>query len=247
MTVRNPKLEGTEIFDCKPQCGPCPLNCNQCFYNRPGAFFVDPNLPHMPTVEEVGKGLLRINSGHDSNLEREKVIAATDAFPRRFFNTSIPRLDFPAPVVLTANPKEEESFFPPPDPVPDCLMFVRLRTSSTNLWLIKQAVDAWTDVGVHVVLTFMAYYDHRPGEELPGLHHNFQIYEWKVRHTNPYWCATEPFIRHVLKAMRSRSPLARRLVTMCGTPTSRWCRDCGNCIGHWYLANQRMRLPKEAT
>ena len=56
MTKRNPKQEGTNIFDCKPQTGKCPLNCNQCFYNREGAFYVDIHKPHMPSVEEVGEG-----------------------------------------------------------------------------------------------------------------------------------------------------------------------------------------------
>ena len=37
MTVkRNPKMEGTHLFDCVPQEGKCPMNCNQCFFNRPG-------------------------------------------------------------------------------------------------------------------------------------------------------------------------------------------------------------------
>ena len=242
MTVRNPKQEGTPLFDCKPQCGPCPVACDQCFYNRPGAFSVDPDQPHMPTVEEVGDGVLRINSGHDSNVEREKAISMTDAFPRRFFNTSIPRFDFPAPVVFTANPREEKSFVPPPDPVPDNLMFVRLRVSSTNLELVGRAVDAWTAVGVPVVLTFMAYCDREPEDcSLSGWDPAQATYEWQVRHTNSYWCPTKPFIRRVLADMRVRSPLARRLVTMCGTPDSRWCRDCLNCLGHYHVAAQRLR------
>ena len=62
----------------------------------------------MPTLEEVGDGIVRVNSGHDSNIGRDEVIRATEQYPRRFFNTSIAKFDFPAPVVLTANPKEEE-------------------------------------------------------------------------------------------------------------------------------------------
>ena len=41
-------------------------------------------------------------------------------------------------------------------------MFVRLRTSATNLRLVDQAVAAWTAAQVPVVITFMAYYDHEP-------------------------------------------------------------------------------------
>ena len=66
-TTLNPKFEGSGIIDCKPQKGLCPLDCNQCFYNRPNAFYVDPEQPIMPTLEEVGEQIVRINSGHDSN------------------------------------------------------------------------------------------------------------------------------------------------------------------------------------
>ena len=108
MTKRNPKQESTNLFDCKPQTGPCPVGCAECFYNRPGAFYADIEQPIMPTLDEVGDGIVRINSGHDSNIDRDEVIRATEQYPRRFFNTSIAEFDFPAPVVLTANPKEEE-------------------------------------------------------------------------------------------------------------------------------------------
>ena len=51
-------------------------------------------------------------------------------------------------------------------------MFVRLRTSATNLALVDQAVAAWTAAQVPVVITFMAYYDHEPqcagGPDLQG-------------------------------------------------------------------------------
>ena len=81
-----------------------------------------------------------------------------------------PRFDFPGPVVLTANPKEEqEGSYAMPNwhgddwysPAAN-LMFVRLRTSATNLRLVDQAVAAWTAAQVPVAITFMAYYDHEP-------------------------------------------------------------------------------------
>ncbi len=72
---RNPKQEGTNIFDCKPQCGPCPVGCAQCFYNRPGAFYTSIYEDLVPTPEEVGDGIVRMNSGHDSNIQRDLVIA----------------------------------------------------------------------------------------------------------------------------------------------------------------------------
>ena len=63
MTVkRNPKQEGTDLWDCIVQTGPCPMNCNQCFYNRPGAYYVPLNeLPLIPDPKEVGDGIVRMN------------------------------------------------------------------------------------------------------------------------------------------------------------------------------------------
>jgi len=109
MAKRNPKQDGSNLWDCKPQCGPCPLNCNQCFYNRPGAFYVPIDEPHMPTVEEVGEGIVRVNCGHDSNVERELVVAATERYPRKFFNTSISPAAATEPDVRSAAGKRYES------------------------------------------------------------------------------------------------------------------------------------------
>ena len=230
MAKRNPKQEGSNVWDCKPQCGPCPLNCNQCFYNRPDAFYVDINKPHIPTPEEVGDGIVRFNSGHDSNLEKEKVLEVAKQYKDVFFNTAIPRFDFPAPVVFTANRAEEQQATLPirDEAWLDKLMFVRLRVSTTNLRWIDEAVGEWTANKIPVVLTFMAYYDDPPGKE---------NYEWKVRHINSYWCAKKDFIISVLKREKE---IGGRLVTMCGTPDSNWCRDCKNCETYYWQAKKRL-------
>lgn len=245
MTVRNPKQEGTPFFDCVPQVGPCPMNCNQCFYNRPGAYYVPIDKPHVPTPEEVGDGIVRMNCGHDSNIQREKVIEAAQEYKRFFFNTSLPRYDFPGPVVLTANSKEEDkhSYSLPNwhsnawySPAAN-LMFVRLRTSSTNLPLIATAVAAWTEAKVPVVLTFMAYYDHEP--RVPG-HIRSAVggpcYVWKVRHINSYFCPTPEFMRWVMSCYKDN-----RLVSMCSSINSSYCRDCRNCETHYLQAMKRLR------
>jgi len=176
--VRNPKMEGTEFWDCRPQIGRCPINCNECFYNREGAFYSDPNVPYIPSPSQVGNGLVRFNCGHDSNIQRDLVIETAQKYKNFFFNTSLPRFDFPGPVVFTANAKEEEPaweptrYYPtvPPDkkcisdgqiPFLDNLMFVRLRVSPTNLNLIERAIYDWRNTAP-VVLTFMAYYDQIP-------------------------------------------------------------------------------------
>lgn len=228
-TIRNPKQEGSRLFDCKPQVGLCPMNCNQCFYNRPGAFYVDPELPHMPDPSELGPlDVMRVNSGHDSNIEREKVIAETACYPNRFFNTAIPKFDFPGPVVFTANREEEKpATLPHEISMPENLMYVRLRTSATNLSHVGDALRAWTSNFIPVVLTFMSYYDGEPP--------NRTDYEWKKRHINEYWCPTREFRAKVLRAAKL---YGGRLVGLCGTLDSNWCRDCGKCE-HWYWLTRR--------
>ena len=89
-TTRNPKQEGTPFFDCIPQIGPCPINCNQCFYNRPGAYYVPIDKPHVPTPEEVGDGIVRMNCGNDSNNQRDLAIEAAQKY-KRFFLTPASR------------------------------------------------------------------------------------------------------------------------------------------------------------
>jgi len=233
-TPINPKQEGSNVCDAIPQAGPCPIGCNQCFYNRPGAFFSDISKPLMPTLEEVGDKIVRVNSGNDSNNARDAVIAATAHYPERFFNTSRPHLGFPAPVVLTANPREEDavSFLVPSDIDGSMtgLMFVRLRVPTTNISIIDLAVRLWTEHGFPIVLTFMRYYDAEPAD-------NDGRYVFKKSIINDYWCPTREFMASVL-ALYVDNPL----VTMCGTLDSGYCRDCRNCETYYWQAKKRMLL-----
>ena len=215
-TKQNPKLKGTCIWDCIPQTGRCPVHCQECFFNRPGAFYAEP--PIIPTVEEVGYGIARFNSGNDSNLQKALIIETSKKYRRYFFNTSIPNLDFPGPVVLTANPKEELPAYL--GPATRNLMFVRLRVSDTNQIHIDEAVNYWTKQHVPVVLTFMAYYTRDPGPN----------YEYRVRHVNSYYCPTDDFIKSVMR----RYP--DRLVSRCMT----WCKDCRNCETHYIQTMKRL-------
>lgn len=221
--IRNPKQEGTKLFDCIPQTGPCPNNCNQCYYNR--CFYLPINEPHFPTLEEVGDGIVRVNSGHDSNIDRDLVIKMTNHYPKRFFNTSIPNLNFPAPVVFTANPREEIPARTPDDFPSDTdfgkLMFVRLRVSSTNLEHIVEALKEWRNIRIPCVLTFMRYY------ELGNQYSKYYVARKHILHES--WNPTEYFMRMVSEIMLLISPDT----LICGTFTSPFCRDCLNCQTHY--------------
>jgi len=220
-TPRNPKQEGSNVCDAVPQKGPCPIGCNQCFYNRPNAFYTDIAEPLMPTLEEVGDKIVRVNSGNDSNNDKQFVIDSTAMYKKRFFNTSQPYVDFPDPVVLTANPDEEEWYLAPGSPefLNDVsnIMFVRLRVSPTNLKLIDHAIIDWTDAKVPVVLTFMRYYDQEPIG-------NDNQFEFKKHILNSYWCPTKDFMKEIIDKYEDNE-----LVTTCGTLESSYCKDCGNC------------------
>jgi hypothetical protein len=258
MTERNPKQDKSVLFDCRPQTGTCPNNCSQCFYNRPDAYYQDIHQPSIPTPEEVGDGIVRMNCGHDSNIERELVIETAKQYKHYFFNTSIPNLDFPGPVVLTANPREEEGescYLPSYESYDedgdsyDNLMFVRLRVSPTNLYWIEDVIRSWTCFNIPVVLTFMAYYDDippgtKPKTDSPGyfLEDKSEFkqvaYTWQKRHINSYYCATSEFMQYVTRRMKR---IGGRLVTKCGTVDSRYCKDCQNCSTYYWQTRKHLQ------
>lgn len=265
----NPKTDGSGIIACRPQIGICPNTCNQCFYNRPEAFYCDILEPYIPSpVDKSGlpiEDIVRMNDGHDSNIQKDLVIETAQKYKHYFFNTSIPKLDFPGPVVLTVNPKEEEAPVLPQDIVfkgtsgpkdiveyykqlkeglPSNIMYVRLRVSTTNLNHIEQAVSEWSQNGIPVVLTFMAYYEETalPSMILPTDDTDADnvgiCYTWKQRHINSYYCPTRNYMAYVLKRMKK---VGGRLVTMCGTLDSPWCRDCGNCKRYYQETMKHLR------
>ncbi len=198
--MKNPKIEGSGIVECKPQTGFCKNNCNQCYYNRNEEYREARIFPG--NTDKI----VRMNAGHDSNINRDLVIAVGKCYKNVFYNTSIPRFDFPGPVVFTCNPEEEKQAMLVD--IPKNLMFVRIRVSSTNP--IRRAIEYYTDRLVPVVLTFMAYYTMQPGTEL---------YEWKKRNINSYWCPKESFKKDTLLAF------GNRLVSNCGA----LCKDCKTC------------------
>ncbi len=231
MLAGNPKQAGSNLIDCKPQKGKCPVGCFDCFYNRPGAFYTDISKAINPTIKDAKNKIVRVNSGHDSNIQRSLVIRSTNKYKHRFFNTSISKFDFPAPVVYTANPKEElpVTFL---RKVPNNLMFVRLKVSATNLMHVFNGVEAFAvNLNIPVVLTFMAYYTKDPGP----------WYEWKVRHINSYWCPRRPFVEDVVQRAKL---IAGRMVTMCGTFGSNLCKDCGNCETYYWQTLKHLEESK---
>jgi hypothetical protein len=223
----NPKLQGSNIVDAIPQTGECPNRCSECFYNG-GRFYRSLDVALFPTDGEAITKIVRVNTGNDSNNQRRLVISSTEQYPNKFYNTAIPRLDFPAPVVLTINPQHnEQAHFI--DPIPVNLMFVRVRVGMWDLEIAKKAFEHYGKHHTPVVMTFMRYYD---GTLVPPDYE--KDYEWKKHILNSYWCPKPEAIVHFMENFKGTG------ARLCGAPWSSFCVDCGNCETLYWRCKKRM-------
>lgn len=234
--IENPKTKGSGIVCAIPQTGTCPNKCEDCFFQSGRSYLepLDKNLPNMPD-EDMDFYLVRVNDGNDSNVDRETVEVATCSYRHRFYNTAIPKLDFPAPVVLTVNPsKMTDVDFHKIRVVPKNLMFVRFRANTWNIELQKACIQYYSNKDIPVVLTFMAYYDK---ESVPVLHR--PKYVWRKRTLNSYWAITTSEWRQVMYYYRNN-----KWVHSCGKIEGELgdthCRFCGNCLREYFATITRM-------
>lgn len=222
----NPKLHGSCIIDAIPQVGECPNHCSECFYNG-GRFYRTLDTPLLPSPEDVGLRIVRVNSGNDSNNQREDVIRSTAQYRHKFYNTAVPNFDFPGPVVLTINPQHDKK--PHLVSAPPNLMFVRVRAGMWDKTVVADALDHYRPQGVPVVVTFMRYYN----ADLIPLAYK-KDYVWKKHILNDYCCATTTATLEFMKAFAGTG------VRMCGTPYSSLCVDCGHCEDFYWHTIRRM-------
>ena len=230
--IENPKTKDSGIICCIPQKGECPNKCIDCFFQSGRSYLepLDKNLPNMPSLEEVGHRVVRVNDGNDSNNGQEQVIEATKHYPLRFYNTAISYnlQGFNAPVVLTVNPADTTDkrctllHNPPAN-----LMFVRVRTNAWNLKIVDSAVKHYTEKNVPVILTYMAYYT----EAVDTPAH----YEWKKRTLNSYWVMTDS-CRRSIEEIYAGNPL----VYSCGYKGTHACNRCGNCLREFFATLERI-------
>lgn len=229
----NPKTTGSGILCTIPQTGECPRRCSDCFFQS-GRSYLEPladNLPNMPPKDT--DSIVRVNDRNDSNNQRDMVIDETSCYRQRFFNTAIPKLNFPDPVVLTINPgwMTDVNFYRV-DPVPFNLMFIRFRTNLWNLDLCDEVVKKYTeDCGVPVVLTFMAY--HEPPTDMTG-------YVYRQRTLNAYYAITTDAWRKVM-ARYEDNPLVYSCSKIEGERGKSGCKYCGNCVREYHNTIERMR------
>ncbi len=232
-TMQNPKLVGSRIIDCIPQRGPCPNNCNQCYYNN--RFYTDLE-PIVPSAEEAKGKIVRMNSGNDSNVDRQLVIATAEQYEDVFFNTSIPIFDFPGPVVYTANRFEDsdDGILHRARP-PKNLMFVRLRVNTTNLERVYYAARWWCGRHIPVVLTFMRYLDVLSIS--PTERHKYAL----RKHVYNEWYVLQD--RYVKDVLRTLDFDYEPLMHVCGYP-SPMCVDCGLCEHFYYVTKRKLTTIK---
>jgi hypothetical protein len=227
MYIENPKTRGSGILCAIPQTGTCPVKCSDCFFQS-GRSYLEPlqdNLPNLPSREQACGKIVRMNDGNDSNIQKETVLEAAKQYKDVFFNTSVPKLDFPGPVVLTVNPAgitdvKAHLIYP----VPINLMFVRFRTNMWNQKLCDEVIMFYTPQEIPVVLTFMAYYTLDVPEEYK------HCYEFKKRTLNSYWVLKEEYWNQIINKYQND-----RLVYTCGKTSSAYsCSHCGNCIREYF-------------
>ncbi len=241
--MRNPKQEDTNLWDCKSQKGLCPKKCNQCYYNQLGEEHDLVRNTIFPTLDDIGEdGIVRVNTFHDSNINRRQVIADSAKYKKKFFNTSIYSFDkFEEPIVYTANSSEETSINL--DFLQSAflykLMFIRLRVSVTNIEHVIQATDnILTFSDVPVVWTLMKYYD--TVAMMKGSNDNVPInYVLKKVLLHERWT---PSIVFKEKVQLIINKFKCRRVHLCGTLFSELCKDCRNCETYYYQTRKRMDI-----
>jgi len=239
MYKENPKTKGSGIICAIPQKGICPNGCKDCFFQS-GRSYLEPleeNLPNMPSYEESIGRVIRVNDGNDSNVDKKRVVETTCLYDMIFYNTSIPDLDFGAPIVLTINPGDmtDKDFYMLDDHhLPKNLMFVRFRANMWNLTLLDRAVEFYSSREVPIVLTFMAYFN----EEIPPKYKDDYIF--RKRTLNSYWAITTDAWEKAMNGYKYN-----KWVYSCGKIEGEkgvsGCRFCGNCIREYFATMERMR------
>jgi hypothetical protein len=226
MSGSNPKQAGTPLIDCIPQTGECPVGCAECFYNG-GRFYRTLDEPLLPTAAEAAGKIVRVNSGHDSNIDRDLVINLTKSFPDKFYNTAIPKFGFPGPTIFTANGKG--LFFLEQCKISD-VMAVRVRFNSWDLDEQDKLICHYHSESTPIIITWLRYYS---AEVIPDNHH--KNYSWRQSVINEYWTLFPDIKNDLLKPYRSLSN-----VYSCSPLWSSYCTNCGVCellYRRWKAAN----------
>jgi hypothetical protein len=232
MYIENPKTKGSGILCCIPQSGTCPIGCSDCFFQS-GRSYLEPLEKNLPNIPDSAEGMVvRMNDGNDSSHQRDLVIQTALKYRDVFFNTSVASQcwKFPGPVVLTVNPGRLTDINFNRCELTNNLMFVRFRVNTWNLELCDEAVHYYTEAGIPVVLTFMAYYN----DTIPEDHAKY--YTFRKRTLNAYWVITQQGWDFVKDRYCDNN-----LVYTCGKDSdTHSCSRCGNCLREYFATKTRL-------
>lgn len=224
----NPKIDGSGIIDCIPQTGQCPRGCDQCFYNN--GFFRTLDEPLLVSIEQSKGRIVRMNSGHDSGFEKEKVLEQAALYDDVFFSTAGTDLDFPGPVVLTVNPAASKTF-QRVDPIPSNLMFVRFRACLWNLVECGEVCQYYSERKVPVIITWMRYFDRK---FIPQANRDRYVFRKSI--LNSYWALPKNEEDNLTRNLQQGFPR----VYYCGNRWSSLCASCGNCLREYFSTKERI-------
>jgi hypothetical protein len=233
MYLENPKTKGSGIYGCYPQVGYCPLKCPECYFNN-GRSYLEPIEQTCPNMPPLKAGVVRVNDVGDSNIHKQHVLKATEHYPEKFYNTAIPDLSFPAPVVLTINPgKLTDTDFYKLDPPPKNLMFVRFRSNTWNFNLRQMAINYYSSENIPIVLTWMAYHDI---DSIPIEDRHY--YELRKRTLNSYWAIRGEIWQNQMDYHRNQNGY----VYSCGNEKfGGGCKACGNCLREYHRTKELLK------
>ena len=167
----------------------------------------------------ISAGVFIHNSGHDSNINKNLVMKVTEQYKKKFYNTSLPNFDFPGPVVFTCNGRDTDYSALMVIKGLENVMHVRFRTNTWNLDLLDEVIDFYAcKHSIPVTITFMRYTD---PTNIPVGH--MKYYDFHKSILNMYYCLCREEQQRILDSNGTED----RMIGMCGTPESSYCRDCG--------------------
>ncbi len=223
----NPKVLGSRITVCRPQPGPCPLGCKECYFND-GRYYEEVDVAHIPHPEWVRQEekIVRMNDGNDSAVNKHLVTGVATLYDDVFFNTSGPDINFPGPVVLTELARDNALWLMDKRAV-QRLMFVRVLVCAWEMPHVDRVIRHYTDNGIPVVLTFMRYH------QIASIPMHYQLQYTRKKHvSNEYWDISRK-AWDVCVARAKHASHDPDLVQTCGTPDSSACYQCGNCVRYY--------------
>lgn len=229
MYKENPKMKGSGMLGCIPQSGPCPVNCEWCFFNERSFLDIEKETPNVLSAAEAEGRVIRVNDGNDSSNQFALVLEATKGFKDKFYNTSLVALlhDFPGPVVLTVNPRDmtDKEFNKVEGKSLDKIMYVRFRANTWNRELLQECISYYNVFGIPTVITPMAYPSLMP---IPQNHMHY--YDWGLRTINNYWKITRVGMEFIVKDLQGHFYICEGE-----------CRKCGNCLREYYRKKEELR------